>query len=161
MHKQKGFTLIEMLIVVAIILVIAAIAVPTLLRSRIAANEASAVGSLRMINSAQATYASTYPTSGYASSVSVLGPGSANNTSASSANAVLIDFVLGCAVQPCTKSGYTFQLSATGGPPTYYASTALPTTPGQTGQRRFYSDATGTIRYNQTTSATSTDAPIQ
>jgi prepilin-type N-terminal cleavage/methylation domain-containing protein len=162
MKKQEGFSLIEVLVVVAIILIIAVIAIPTLLRSRIAANESSAVGSLRLINAAQVTYASTYPTSGYAPSISNLGPGSVpGNTNANSTNAVLLDSVLGCPVQPCTKSGYSFQLSATGGPPTYYASTGVPTTPGQTGQRRFYSDATGVIRYNQTATATSTDSPIQ
>lgn len=161
MHKQKGFSLIELLIVVAIILVIAAIAIPNLLRSRIAANEASAVGSLRTINAAQITYSIAYPATGYAATLGALGPGTAGNTSTSSTNAVLLDIVLGCASQPCTKSGYSFQLSATGGPPSYYTSTAVPVTVNQTGVRRFYSDATGVIRYNASATASSTDAPLQ
>ena len=68
MHKQKGFSLIELLIVVAIILIIAAIAIPNLLRARMAANEASAVASMRTVNTAMITYSSTYPTVGFAAS---------------------------------------------------------------------------------------------
>jgi type IV pilus assembly protein PilA len=75
MRKQKGFSLIELPIVVAIILVIAAIAIPNLLRARIAANESGSASSIRTINTAQATYVSGDPTIGYASSLAALGPG--------------------------------------------------------------------------------------
>jgi prepilin-type N-terminal cleavage/methylation domain-containing protein len=166
MRKQNGFSLIELLIVVAIILIIAATAIPNLLRSHIAANEASAVGSLRTIDTAQITYASTFPNLGCATSLSVLGPGSTSgNTTSTSANAVLLDGVLGCATATasggtCTKSGFSFYLTDTGASPTFYASNANPIS-AQTGTRHFYSDATGVIRYNTTTSATSTDSPLQ
>src|SRR6516162_5939263 len=97
--KQKGFSLIELLIVVAIILIIAAIAIPNLLRSRMAANEASAVGSLRTINTAAVTYSTTYGI-GYPGTLLMLGPAA----TASSATADLIDSVLSAGI----KSGYSF-----------------------------------------------------
>src|SRR5216684_3972087 len=99
-NKQKGFSLIELLIVVAIILIIAAIAIPNLLRSRMAANEASAVGSLRTLNTAAVTYSSTYPSVGYPGALSELAPASP----ATSAAADLVDSVLAGG----TKSGYAF-----------------------------------------------------
>jgi len=163
MRKQKVFSLIELLIVVAIILIIAAIAIPNLLRSRIAANEASAVGSVRTINTAEVTYSSAYPDAGFATTIAELGGSNTTclggtSANASSANACLIDSILSSG----TKSGYNFVV--TGGsttPNTTYTVTANPITTGTRGQRSFYSDQSGVIRYNQSQAATSADNPIQ
>jgi prepilin-type N-terminal cleavage/methylation domain-containing protein len=150
MRKQKGFSLIELLIVVAIILIIAAIAIPNLLRSRMAANEASAVGSIRTINTAEVTYASTYPNVGFADTLTALGPDAAG-VGGTSAHSGLIDIVLGCAAMPCVKSGYQFALLGVAGPPVAtYTINGDPQTVGQTGQRHFCSDQSGVIRYDVT-----------
>ena len=146
--NQKGFSLIELLIVVAIILIIAAIAIPNLLRSRMAANEASAVGSLRTLNTAAVQYNTTYGI-GFPAALTDLGPAA----TATSTAADLIDSVLASG----TKSGYTFTWS--GGGDTYNI-TGAPTTVGTTGQRTFYTDQSGVIRGDATGTADANSTPI-
>lgn len=107
MQSKRGFSLIELLIVVAIILVIAAIAIPNLLRARLAADEASAVGSLSAIKSSEVTYTTAYPTVGFSPDIASLG--GASPCTPSSTTACLVDSVLSAAVPGSTgKSGYVF-----------------------------------------------------
>jgi type IV pilus assembly protein PilA len=156
--RQKGFSLIELLIVVAIILIIAAIAIPNLLRSRMAANEASAVGSIRTLNTSAVTYSSTYPGAGYPASLAAMGS-PAQPCVALSTAACLIDAVLGAG----TKSGYTFVWTGDGATPSVgYSVTAIPVTVGSSGQRAFFSDQSGVIRYNAAGAGASVaDPPLQ
>jgi prepilin-type N-terminal cleavage/methylation domain-containing protein len=156
--KQKGFSLIELLIVVAVILIIAAIAIPNLLRSKIAANEASAVASMRAYNTSIVAYETTYVTAP-TTDLSALGP----STTPSSTAADLVDNLLGVAVP--TKSGYTFTYTAgaaaSNGSVYAYTIIANPTSPNVTGQRTFFTDQSGVIRQRTNgTTATATDTPI-
>jgi type IV pilus assembly protein PilA len=147
-NEQKGFSLIELLIVVAIILIIAAIAIPNLLRSKMAANEASAVASLRTLNTVIVEYSITYATD--PSSLASMAPASTPSSTA----ADLVDNLLG--TDPAVKSGYKITYTAVSATPiTSYSMLAVPVS-SSTGQRRFFTDQSGVIR--QTTDGTTPTA---
>lgn len=152
-NKQKGFSLIELLIVVAIILIIAAIAIPNLLRARIAANEASAVSSLRTMNTACITYNTSF--NAYPTSLTNLAPVTSGSTPTST-SADLLDATLTAA--PFQKSGYTFGFTVPAAGT--YAITATPITANQTGVRQFYTDQTGVIHYAIGAAATASSSPL-
>ncbi len=155
--RQTGFSLIELLIVVAIILIIVAIAIPSLIRSKIAANEASAVNSLRTINTGNVTYSSMCPGIGYAATLADLGPGAGTCVGGSN----IIDSVLGVAAPTKAGYGFTYAPVAGGGMNTQYTLNANPSLVGMTGQRYFYSDQTGVIRYAWGAAATVASPPLQ
>jgi prepilin-type N-terminal cleavage/methylation domain-containing protein len=159
MRKQRGFSLVELLIVVAIILIICAIAIPNMFRAKISANESSAAASLRTINSAEITYLSSYPTVGYSADLPSL---AGNSCSApTSTAACIIDNTLAQATSASTpKTGYffTYAPSATTG----YTVNADPAYWNQSGTKHFYTDSSGVIRYNSSNqSASATDPIIQ
>jgi len=154
-NRQKGFSLIELLIVVAIILIIAAIAIPNLLRSKMAANEASAVSSLRTLTTASIAYSTTY--GGYEPNLASLKPVAAG-VAPDSTQADLVDQVLSAQISdPPVKSGYIITYAYSSGT---YTINANPVSVGVTGQRFFFTDPSGVIRVNGSAAATVSDSPI-
>jgi len=165
MRKEQGFSLIELLIVVAIILIIAAIAIPNLMRARMAANESSAVESVRTVTTSEITYQSTYPTVGYAPALSNLGGPLGAACVPSSTTACLIDSVLANNGNPAGsgKSGYRFttgQGSQAGGVNIGYTILGAPITINTTGIRAFCAEEDAVIRVDPAGACSNTEAGI-
>jgi|SRR3984957_3165655 type IV pilus assembly protein PilA len=149
MRRTKGFSLIELLIVVAIILIIAAIAIPSFLRSRMAANESAAVASVRTLNTAEISYNSAYPSVGYSATMAALS--GTTCTPPSSAGACLIDTALAGG----QRSGYSFTLTnVTGTPNSTYNVIATPILWNYSGIRYFCSYADAVVRVSMATIST-------
>ena len=159
-RKERGFSLIELLIVVAIILIVAAVAVPNLLRSRMSANEASAVASMRTVITSEIVYSSTYANGFSSDLVSLSDGGTPTNcippAVASASSACLLD----SNVASGTKNGYVFTYvpSGSGTFDTY----VLNGDPGSSGagQRHFFSDQTNVLRFNNAVAASSSDPAL-
>lgn len=151
-NRDRGFTLIELLIVVTIILIIAAFTIPKLTKATIPAHEASAIASIKAINEAEMIYASSHPDLGFTPDMTALG-------STAQGGGTLDD-----ALVSGRKSGYTFTYTPgekVNGAIRSYTITAVPDQVGTTGQRRFFADETGDVRYNSSGVADASSPELQ
>jgi prepilin-type N-terminal cleavage/methylation domain-containing protein len=161
MSKQRGFSLIELLIVVSIILIIAAIAIPGLLKARISANQASAVESMRTIMTAESSYQTAF--GNYAPTILALGSAATcpPGTAPTAAQFCFLDSTLSAATTPATgKSGYFFTY-VVGGANTTFTLNADPISVGQTGDMHYFADQSQVVRFNPAAAAGVTDPAIQ
>lgn len=155
MRNQKGFSLIELLLVVGVILIISAIAVPSFLRSRMRANEASAVASLRTIDTAAINYSVSYPDLGFPANLTLLG--GADPCTASSTSACLLDDT----IAQGAKGGYAFVWIGDGATPSVsYTVTGTPQAPGSSGQSMYCSDQTAVIHVDPLGAACTNASPV-
>ncbi|HEX3377517.1 MAG TPA: prepilin-type N-terminal cleavage/methylation domain-containing protein [Candidatus Acidoferrales bacterium] len=154
--SSRGFSLIELLIVVAVILIVAAIAIPNYIQSKMRANEAAAVHSIRDISTAELFYSSTYGINYTTTLVQLTGSGINPDPN----NAGLIDQVLAAGVKQGYQITYTPLTTDAQGHTVTYSITADPLNPGTTGQRHFYTDQSCVIRSNISTTAGPTDLPL-
>ena len=156
-RRRAGFSLIEVIVVIAVIMIIAAIAIPKLLRAKMVANESAAAASLRAIATVQVAYDATYQ-QGYAPSLSALGPPASPPPTALKSD--LVDSVLASGI----RNGYSFVYVAidnTGtGKPDAFTVNANPVSPGQTGEKYFYVDQTNVIRYKFGGPADASSSPV-
>ncbi len=159
MKRRGGFTLIELMIVIAIIAIIAAIAIPNLLRSRMSANEASASGAMRTISTAEVAFQTAAFVDSNADGMGDYGSlAQLGNPDGSGALPAFVDAVLINGY----KQGYAFTVNVTlgnGTTPPSYTCTAVPTAPGQTGWRQYYVDDTGVIRFTSDGTGVSPSSP--